>query len=261
MSLINMNSLSNNKTMLTRLIAIASLVLTPVVSMAAGGGSSVKMEPIEVRLGDLPSMQNGARIFVNYCLSCHNAEYMRYNRMAEDLEIPAALVESQMISSDAKIGDPMTTNMPADKAAEWFGVTPPDLSLTGRLRGPRWLYNYFKGFYVDENSVSGWNNTVFPGVAMPHVLAGLQGRQRAVFKEVDGHQEFGHFELEREGSMSPEEFDSAMRDLTNFLVYMGEPAKLHRIKYGMYVMLFLLVFFGLAFMLKHEYWRDVDKSH
>ena len=143
----NMSKVSVGKSV-QRLVAIAAIALAPSLASAAGGGNA-NLQHFEVRLGDLPSMQNGARIFVNYCLSCHSAEYMRYNRMAKDLEIPEALVESEMIFSDAKIGDPMTTNMPAKQAAEWFGVAPPDLSLTGRLRGPDWLYNYFKGFYVD----------------------------------------------------------------------------------------------------------------
>lgn len=247
---------------LFRKIALSLLVAAvPMSAGAAGGQSGPKMESFEVRLNDLPSMQNGAKIFVNYCMSCHNAEYMRYNRMAEDLEIPADLVISEMIFSDARIGDQMISNMPAGKSEEWFGVTPPDLSLTGRLRGGTWLYNYFKGFYVDKSAVSGWNNTVFPNVAMPHVLADLQGRQLPVYKEDHGTQVVDRLELETEGSMTPEEFDHAMRDLTNFLVYMGEPAKLHRVKYGMYVMLFLAVFFVFAYLLKKEFWRDVDVSH
>lgn len=239
-------------------------VLFPVMALGAGGAAGLKH--MEVRLNDTRSLQNGAKLFVNYCLSCHSAEYMRYGRMAEDLEMPIDLVEQSMLVGDKKIGDPMTTTMPADKAAEWFGVAPPDLSLTGRLRGADWLYSYLTNFYVDEATVSGWNNVTFENVAMPHVLAELQGRQRAVFRTevmADGSEQkvFDHFESESEGTMTAEEFDHAMRDLTNFLVYMGEPAKLTRIRYGMYVMLFLLVMFGFAYMLKHEYWKDVDVSH
>lgn len=251
--------------------SVKNLLLAAVVSMmpvvaGAAGGHGPELESMEVRLGDTRSLQNGANLFVNYCLSCHSAKYMRYGRMAEDLNIPTSLVEDNMIHGDAKIGDPMTTTMPEEKAAEWFGVAPPDLSLVGRLRGADWLYNYLTRFYVDENSVTGWNNLVFENAAMPHVLSHLQGRQRAVFKTEsaeDGSETkvFEGFEMESEGSMDPEEFDHAMRDLTNFLVYMGEPAKLVRIKYGMFVMLFLLVFFALAYMLKREYWKDVDVSH
>lgn len=250
------------KTYAMKLFAcLGLLILAPVAAMGAGGGAA--LEPMEVRLQDTRSLQNGAKIFVNYCLSCHSAEFMRYERMAEDLDIPEELVLREMIASDAKIGDPMTTVMPREKAEEWFGgVAPPDLSLVARLRGSDWLYNYLKGFYVDETTFSGWNNVVFDNVAMPHVLVQWQGRQRAVFGD-DGHGNpvFEHFTQETEGSMSPEEFDHAMQDLTNFLVYMAEPARLKRVKYGMWVMLFLFGFGALAYLLKREYWRDVDVSH
>lgn len=234
--------------------------LLPVSSLAAGG-SSVKLEHVEINLNDTHALQNGAKIFVNYCLGCHSAEYMRYNRLTKDLGIPEELVLKDMISSDAKIGDPMNAIMPAEKSADWFGVTPPDLSLTGRLHDAKWLYNYFISFYVDPNSVSGWNNTVFENVAMPHVLADMQGRRAAVFKEVDGKKEFDRFEVLTEGAMSDEEFKSQMKDLTAYLVYMGEPAKLKRVKYGIYVMLFLFLLAGLSWMLKKEYWRDIKSSH
>ena len=242
-------------------IIIGLLALAPVSAQAAGGHGP-DLEPMEVRLNDTRSLQNGAKIFVNYCLSCHSAQYMRYNRLSEDLDIPAELVEAEMIFSDAKIGDTMTTTMPKEKAEGWFGVAPPDLTLSARLRGADWLYNYFKSFYVDETTVSGWNNTVFPNVAMPHVLSHWQGRQRAVFGQgEDGQPVFEKFEAETAGSMSPEEFDHAMRDLTNYMVYMAEPAKLTRVRYGIWVMLFLLVFAVFAYLLKKEYWRDVDVSH
>ena len=244
------------------LACLGLLALAPVTAMAAGD-AGIKLEPMEVRLQDTRSLQNGAKIFVNYCLSCHSANFMRYERMAKDLDIPEELVLQEMISSDAKIGDPMTSVMPPEKAAEWFGgVAPPDLSLVGRLRGADWLYNYLKGFYVDETTFSGWNNVVFDNVAMPHVMAHWQGRQRAVFGDDEhGNPIFEHFKQETEGSMSPEEFDHAMQDLTNFLIYMGEPARLVRVKYGMWVMLFLFVFGALAYLMKREYWRDVDVSH
>ncbi len=250
------------KTYAMRTLAILSLLALAPVSVHAAGGHGLDLEPMEVRLQDTRSLQNGAKIFVNYCLSCHSAKYQRYNRMAEDLQIPADLVEQEMLVGDAKIGDPMTTTMPKDKAAEWFGVAPPDLTLVARLRGADWLYNYFKGFYVDETTVSGWNNTVFPNVAMPHVLAEWQGRQRAVFGQDDhGNPVFERFEQETEGAMDAHEFDHAMQDLTNYLVYMGEPARLKRVRYGMWVMLFLFAFGALAYLLKKEYWRDVDVSH
>jgi len=211
-----------------KIVLILMVAFAPGSVLAAGGtGSGIPMEHMEVRLADQNSLQNGAKLFVNYCLSCHSAKYMRYGRLVDDLGIPSELVENNMIFSDSKkIGDTMTTTMPEKKAAEWFGVAPPDLSLIGRLRDASWLYNYLKGFYLDSSTVSGWNNTVFPNVAMPHVMADLQGIRT-----------------------------------TNYLVYMGEPAKMKRVKYGVFVMLFLLIFGVLAFMLKREYWRDVDVSH
>lgn len=245
-----------------KMIVLMLMVAFAPGSVLAAGGSGAPLEHMEVRLSDQNSLQNGAKLFVNYCLSCHSAEYMRYGRLVDDLGIPAELVEKNMIfSSDKKIGDTMTTTMPEKKAAEWFGVAPPDLSLIGRLRDASWLYSYLKGFYLDSSTVSGWNNTIFPNVAMPHVLADLQGRRTAVFSEHDGALKLEGFEQVTEGSMSEQEFDHAMRDLTNYLVYMGEPVKLKRGKYGMYVILFLLIFGVLAFLLKREYWRDVDVSH
>jgi len=242
-------------------ICVALLCAFLPLSAQAAGGGNTNLEHVEIRLNDTHSLQNGAKIFVNYCLGCHSAEYMRYNRLAKDLDIPEEIVLRDMISSDAKIGDPMNTIMPEKKAAEWFGVAPPDLSLTGRLRDAKWLYNYFISFYVDPESVSGWNNTVFENVAMPHVLADLQGRRTAVFTEEDGIKKFDRFEVQTEGQMSDEEFKSAMKDLTGFLVYVGEPVKLVRVKYGIYVMLFLFVLAFLAWMLKKEYWRDIKSSH
>ncbi len=244
-------------------IALApALVLGPISAFASGGHGGSALDSVEVSLADKVSLQNGAKLFVNYCLSCHSANYMRYNRMAADLEIPEDLVEDNMIMNGAKIGDPMTTTMSKDAAEEWFGVAPPDLSLIGKLRDADWLYTYLRSFYLDDSTESGWNNTVFENVAMPHVMYELQGTQKAIFEiESDDngfeHQVFKSFELVKPGKMSTEEFDHAMGDLTNFLYYMGEPARMVRIKYGMWTMLFLGLLGTLAFMLKKEYWRDV----
>jgi ubiquinol-cytochrome c reductase cytochrome c1 subunit len=243
---------------------IPALVLTislyPVPGVTAEG--SVHLDPVSVSLDDKRSLQNGAKIFVNYCMSCHSAAFMRYNRMAQDLEIPEELVIEHMLVADANIGDPMTTTMTREDGEEWFGVAPPDLSLIGKLRDTDWLYTYFRSFYMDEATASGWNNTVFPNVAMPHALFELQGIQKAVFKsETDDngieHQVFDGFEMVTEGTMTGEEFDHAMRDLTNFLYYMAEPARMVRIGYGIWTMLFLAVLGTLAFLLKKEYWQDV----
>lgn len=243
---------------------VLTLVSAPGIPTAEAAGESERMVMADFKasLKDKPSLQRGARLFVNYCLSCHSAQFMRYGRMAEDLGIPPELVVRNMMYTSDKIGDPMQTTMSGKDAEAWFGVAPPDLSLIARLRGPRWLYNYFRAFYLDENSPSGWNNVVFENVAMPHAMHELQGLQRAVFKTETGpdgsrREVLDYFEKTTAGKLTVEEYDRAVRDLTNFLVYLGEPAKLVRLKYGLWVMLFLGIFAVLAWMLKKEYWRDL----
>jgi ubiquinol-cytochrome c reductase cytochrome c1 subunit len=217
-----------------------------------------KLDPVNIDLHDTASLQRGARIFVNYCLSCHSASYMRYNRMGHDLGISEELVKENLLFAADKVGDLMKAVMPRDDAKLWFGVAPPDLSLIARSRKPAWVYTYLRSFYRDPESHSGWNNTVFPHVAMPHVLYEWQGDQRAIFKkDARGIEVFEGFELERPGSMNAKEYDDAMRDLTNFLVYLGEPAKLVRYQIGVYVLIFLAVFLVFAYLLKKEYWKDV----
>jgi len=222
---------------------------------------------VKVDLGDQASLQRGARIFVNYCLSCHSASYMRYNRMGADLGIPEDLLVQNMVfipdaKGDLKPGGLMKANMPADVAKAAFNTVPPDLSLVTRSRNPAWFYTYMRSFYRDDKAITGWNNRVFPGVSMPHVLHDWQGQQRAVYrteKHKDGKEEqvFDHFELEKAGSLSPEQFDAAMRDLTGFMVYLGEPAKLERYRLGVLVLVFLAIFMVVAYLLKKEYWKDV----
>ncbi len=236
------------------------LFVLPTLAWASGEGAcgEVKCDTVKIDLHDKPSLQRGARIFVNYCLSCHSASYMRYNRVGHDLGISEELVEENMLFIGNKVGDLMKAVMPAADAKAWFGVAPPDLTLEARAHTPEWIYTYMRSFYRDDKSPSGWNNTVFPNVAMPHVLYEWQGHQRAVFKGNDkGMKHFEGFELERPGSMSKDDYDKAMRDLTNFLVYLGEPAKLERQELGVYVILFLLVFLVLAYLLKKAYWKDI----
>ncbi len=234
----------------------------------------VKLDPVKIDLSDKPSLQNGARIFVNYCLSCHSAAYMRYNRMGRDLGISDELVKGNLLFAADKVGDLMKAVMPSEDAKVWFGTAPPDLTLAARARKPEWIYTFMRSFYRDDKSPSGWNNAVFPSVAMPHVLYEWQGSRRAVFKTVkekaimeqeDGTEMekvtealvFDKFEQRKPGSMSEQEYNEAMRDLTNFLVYLGEPAKLVRYRIGVYVLIFLAVFLIFAYLLKKEYWKDI----
>jgi ubiquinol-cytochrome c reductase cytochrome c1 subunit len=240
-----------------KLLILFVLAGVPALTLAAGG-ESVKLDPVSIDLSDQASLQRGARIFVNYCLSCHSASYMRYSRMGHDLGISEELVKENLLFAADKVGDLMKAVMPADDAKLWFGVAPPDLSLVTRARKPQWFYTYMRSFYRDPKSPSGWNNTVFPHVAMPHVLYEWQGDQRAVFKkDAHGVEVFEGFELERPGTKSKEKYDADMRDLTNFMVYLGEPAKLVRYKIGIYVLIFLAVFLIFAYLLKKEYWKDV----
>jgi ubiquinol-cytochrome c reductase cytochrome c1 subunit len=241
--------------------------------VSASGGHGPKLDPVKIDLNDQASLQNGARIFVNYCLSCHSAAYMRYNRMGRDLGISDELVKENLLFAADKPDDLMKAVMPKEDARDWFGTAPPDLSVIARSHGADRLYTFMRSFYREDKSPSGWNNTVFPHVAMPHVLYEWQGHQRAVFRvekqthrvEEDGKpvektmekQVFDHLELERPGSMSPQEYDKAMRDLTNFMVYLGEPARLHRYTIGVYVLIFLAIFLVVAYLLKKEYWKDV----
>ena len=232
------------------------LMAAPALALAAGE-EGVKLDPVKIDLGDKASLQRGARIFVNYCLSCHSASYMRYNRMGQDLGISDELVKENLLFAANKTGDLMKAVMPVDDAKAWFGVAPPDLSDEARYRGPEWIYTYMRSFYRDEKSHSGWNNLVFPHVAMPHVLYEWQGEQRAVFKNEGGIQEFVRFDLDKPGTMSPADYDKAMRDLVNFMVYLAEPAKLVRYQIGVYVLIFLAVLLVFTYLLKKEYWKDV----
>ena len=239
------------------LIKIAVLSLLPVLAMASGGGNE-GLDPVDINLADKASLQRGAKTFVNYCLSCHSAAYMRYERMGTDLGINEQLLRKNLMLATEKPGDTMTVTMSEDGAKKYFGVVPPDLSLTARSKGPNWIYTYLRSFYWDKSSPTGWNNVLFPNVAMPHVLYRLQGYREAEFEGAGGGvQHFAGYIEKTPGQMSNKEFDAAMRDLTNFMVYLAEPAKLVRYKIGVWVMIFMGVLILLTYATKKEYWRDV----
>ena len=239
------------------LIKIAVLSLLPVLAMASGGGNE-GLDPVDINLADKSSLQRGAKTFVNYCLSCHSAAYMRYERMGTDLGINEQLLRENLMLATEKPGDTMTVTMSEDGAKKWFGVVPPDLSLTARSKGPNWIYTYLRSFYWDKSSPTGWNNTLFPNVAMPHVLYRLQGYREAKFEgAADGVRHFAGYVEKTPGQMSIAEYDAAMRDLTNFMVYLAEPAKLVRYKIGVWVMIFMGLLVFLTYATKKEYWRDV----
>lgn len=236
-----------------RFIVVWALALVSPLCFAAGAHKP--LDAVYINLSDKASLQRGARTFVNYCLSCHSAAFMRYNRMAEDLDISDQVLKENLLFAADKVGDLMTTNMSTEDAKKWFGVAPPDLTLVTRVRKPEWIYTYLRSFYMDDKSPSGWNNTLFENVAMPHVLYGLQGSQRLAGTDPETGK--AEFTLVKQGSLSPEEYDTVVRELINFLVYLGEPIQLKRHRIGVFVILFLIVFLILAYLLKKEYWKDV----
>jgi len=240
------------------IIALVALALPGMVS--ASGGAH--LDKADVDLGNKASLQNGAKMYVNYCLGCHSLKYMSYSRMGKDLELPDELVLKNLMFTGKKIGEYMTISMPAANAEKWFGVAPPDLSVISRSRGADWLYTYLRGFYADDSRPFGVNNTVFDSVGMPHVLSQLEGLKKPVYtteKDENGkeHQTLTGYDYITEGSMTPAEYDKQVRDLVNFLVYTGEPAKLVRYDLGIKVILFLLFFLIVAYRLKKEYWKDI----
>jgi ubiquinol-cytochrome c reductase cytochrome c1 subunit len=243
-----------------KLIISFLIAVVPALGLAAGGGAH--LDHADIDLSDQASLQRGAKYFVNYCLSCHSAKYQRYNRMAKDLGLTEEEVKNNLMFATDKIGDGMTIAMSSDQAATWFGNPPPDLSVITRARGVDWIYTYMRSFYLDDSRPFGVNNIVFPDVGMPHVLWEQQGLQKAVYKtEKDSAgndtEVFDSFELVTPGSMSPEEYDVMARDLTAFLSYVGEPIQMERQRLGKWVLLFIAVFFVVAYLLKKEYWKDV----
>lgn len=215
-----------------------------------------------VDLSDKASLQRGAKIFVNYCLSCHSAAYMRFNRLGEDLGVPEDVLEQNLMFGTDKPGDTMTIAMRTEDATAYFGTAPPDLSVISRARGADWLYTFFMTFYRDPSRPFGVNNLQFKDTAMPHVLWELQGWQEPVKVEEtldDGStvETIEHFEVVTPGQLSPEEYEQTVNDLVNFLVYLGEPVKLKRYTIGTWVIVYLLVFLVVAYFLKREYWKDV----
>lgn len=224
-------------------------------AVAAGGGDTA-MEPSGVNVHDIASVQRGAKWFVNNCHGCHSLDYMRYNRLAEDLGLSEEMVVENLMFADKKIGETMSIAMTKEAGERWFGKAPPDLSVVGRSRGTEWLYNFLIGYYEDANG--NWNNTMLANAAMPHPLWQLQGIQTPIYEENEaGYRTVTGLELATPGTQDEEEYRQTARDIVAFLAYVGEPAVLQRKQVGVWVMLFLALFAFLAFMLKREFWRDV----
>ncbi len=231
----------------------ALILLIPLA--AAGSEENLERAPIDSR--DAVSIQRGARAFVNYCLNCHSAEAMRYNRL-EDLGLTEQQIKDNLMFATDKVGDTMTVAMRPGDAKTWFGVAPPDLSVTARARGADWLYTYLRTFYRDDSRETGWNNLTFPNVGMPHALYELQGQQ--VLKKPAGQErETGAptLVLDTPGKLAPRDYDRLTADLVNYLVFMSEPGRETRIRIGYAVLIFLGVLFVPVYLLKKEYWKDV----
>jgi ubiquinol-cytochrome c reductase cytochrome c1 subunit len=272
-------------------LLIAVLLLAPAIALASAG---LKLERAPVNTSDLPSLQRGAQVFVNYCLSCHSAAYMRYNRLT-DLGLTEQQIKDNLMLAADKVGEAMQVAMRAKDAAQWFGAPPPDLTVIARSRGADWLYTYLRSFYPDNSRPLGWNNIAFPNVGMPHVLYAVQGTRPLTVVEVTqtrddktgavtGYQRQTSVydlsgtrtnKLERlagsnhhasveyrwgepvGGQLGVPQYDELVADLVNYLVYMGEPSGDARVRYGIYAMLFLVLLIAVTYGLKRAYWKDV----
>jgi len=232
----------------------------------AAGGDSVAWDKAPNKLSDLPSLQNGAKLFVNYCLNCHSAAFMRYNRL-QDIGLSEQQIKDNLLFTTEKVGDTMKANVDPKQAKDWFGGTPPDLTLIARSRaghggtGADYLYTYMRTFYRDETKATGWNNLIFPSVGMPHVLWELQGDREPVFETRTDHghevKVFKGWKQISPGTMTPQQYDEAMADLVGFLQWMGEPAQHQRVRVGVWVLLFLAGFTLIAWRLNAAYWKDI----
>lgn len=256
------------KTILSLLAALALFAGMPTSALANEGGVAWDKFPKD-RITDMAALQHGAKLFVNYCLNCHSAAYMRYNRL-RDIELTDDQIKKNLLFAGDKVGDLMTVAITTKDAKDWFGAQPPDLSVIARSRagangsGADYLYTYMRGFYRDAARPTGWNNLVYPAVAMPHVMWELQGEQRALFEEEkDPHDPsktshvFKGFEQIKPGSLNKADYDLAVADLVAYLQWMGEPAQNQRMRMGVWVLLFLGIFTVIAWRMNAAFWKDI----
>ena len=248
------------------------LILTLVAALGIAGaahgaeGGLVPLDKAPVDISNQASLQNGAKLFVNYCLGCHSAAFMRYNRL-QDIGLTEQEIKEHLLFTTDKVGETMVAAIDPKQAKEWFGANPPDLTVMARSRashagsGADYLYTFLRTFYRDDSKATGWNNLVFPSVGMPHPLWQLQGERRAIFEEevVDGQNTpvFKGWEVITPGTMTEQEYDQAVGDLVNFLQWMGEPAQNTRIRVGVGVLIFLGIFILIAWRLNAAFWKDV----
>ena len=249
------------KKLLITLVAALGLVAG---AHASGGGIALDKAPIKTN--DLVSLQNGAKLFVNYCLNCHSAAFMRFNRL-KDIGLTDQQIKDNLLFTTEKVGETMKAAIDPKQAKDWFGANPPDLTVIARSRagsggsGADYLYTYLRTYYPDETKATGWNNLVFPSVGMPHVLWELQGKRVPVYDTVTEHghdvQLFKGWKQITPGTMTPAQYDQAIGDLVNYMQWMGEPAQNTRVRVGVWVLLFLSVLTLFAWRLNAAFWKDV----
>jgi ubiquinol-cytochrome c reductase cytochrome c1 subunit len=262
-----------------KLAKIFAALLLLAAPAAWASESDIHMEPALYNRLDIASQQRGLRTFVNYCLNCHSAKYMRYNRLT-DLGIDISMIQDNLMFATSKVGETMNIALTPRDAKAFFGTVPPDLTVEARVRGANWLYNYLLGFYKDDTAPTGWNNLVFPGVAMPHVLYELSGTNTLVtteFKEEEeaiaaalaakgvvvmapgkgGTHLVKTLTIDKPGTLTPVQYRAMIGDLVNFMEYMAEPAKNQRVSLGLIVLLYLVVLWVFAYWMKREFWKDV----
>jgi len=254
----------------TLLLAACAAFAAVLSAPASANEEDVKLDRVEDRSANNLALQNGARLFVNYCLNCHGAQSMRYNRL-KDIGLTDEQIKANLLFTADKVGETMTVALSKQDGKEWFGASPPDLSVIARAKssgagsGADWLYTYLRSFYRDNERPTGWNNTVFPNVGMPHVLYEMQGEQMPKYvNEKDPHdatktvKKFEGFEQVKAGTMTKLKYDEAVADLVAYLVWMGEPGAAHRKQLGLLVLIFLIMFLlPCAWWLKHAYWKNI----
>jgi ubiquinol-cytochrome c reductase cytochrome c1 subunit len=247
-------------------IALGLLASLAFISGAQAAATGIAWDKAPNRTNDLPALQNGAKLFVNYCLNCHSAAFMRYNRLT-DIGLTEKQIKDNLLFSTTKVGDTMKASLDPKEAAQWFGGNPPDLTLIARSRsgangsGADYLYTYLRTYYRDDTKATGWNNLAFPNVGMPHVLWELQGTRKPVYEVKQEHgkdvQIFKGWEQLTPGTMSPQEFDQSMGDLVAYLQWMGEPAQNTRTRIGVGVLMFLALLTVFTWRLNAAYWKDI----
>lgn len=248
---------------------LKKVLLAPLFVVAtawASGGETFPNDEFNGDMSQTDAIQRGAKYYVNYCQGCHSLKYQRYNRIGMDTGLDEEVIKENLIFTGASVGQTMDSAIPAEKATAWFGKVPPDLSLISRSKGKDYVYNYLRAFYLDPSKPTGVNNTVFPDVGMPHVLASLEGVKEAEYEKVCHEGEDGHeacaehivgFSEPVGGSMDAIDYESVVRDLSQFLYYVSDPSEIKRHAIGPWVLAFLVIFTIMMYILKKEYWRDV----